>query len=287
MAYQVLLFYKYVTIEEPEVFAGKLRELAAKYSLSGRTIVAVEGINTTFEGEQAATEEFTRELLLDPRLADMHIKRSKGTGTSFPKLSIKVREEIVGTHFPPEVDPRVRTAHHLPPHELHQWYSEGRDFVVIDMRNDYEYALGRFKNSVNPGLSASRDLPEALKKLQVYKDKTVLTVCTGGVRCEKMSAYLEHAGFADVHQLDGGIHSYMEQYPGQDFLGSLYTFDQRIAMDWGGEREVVGQCRLCEASSEQYINCANDACHLHFIICSTCAGTTRPVCSPECRALLA
>ncbi|HEV8677621.1 MAG TPA: hypothetical protein VN701_02215, partial [Candidatus Paceibacterota bacterium] len=112
---------------------------------------------------------------------------------------------------------------------------------------------------------------EAVEKLSDLKSKTVLTVCTAGVRCEKMSAYLLHEGFTDVHQLDGGIHTYMEKYPGEDYEGTLYTFDNRLTMDFGGKREVVGKCRLCDAPSERYVNCANNDCHLHFLACEACA----------------
>lgn len=269
-AYTVLIFYSYQTIAEPEATAEWLRGLAQKYNLRGRALVAQEGINATFEGASEAAAQFTRDFKTG-EFKDVWVKTSAGTGSSFPKLSVKVRSEIVGTHFPKEVDPRVKTAPHLKAEELKKWYETGRDFVVVDMRNSYEFASGHFKNSVDPGLSNSRDLPEAVGKLGGLKDKTVLTVCTAGVRCEKMSAYLMHEGFKDVYQLDGGIHTYMEQYPGEDFEGALYTFDNRVTMDFGGDRKVVGKCRLCEASTERYVNCANDDCHLHFLACENCA----------------
>lgn len=268
--YQVLLFYGYLTIENPEATASWLRSLAETHKLLGRAIVAEEGINATFEGILEDTENFVDDFKKDPRFATIEVKRSTGAGTSFPKLSVKVRNEIVGTRFPKEVDPRVKTAPHLSPEELKQWYESGKDFVVVDMRNSYEYASGHFKNSIDPGLNNSRDLPEAVSKLEDLKDKTVLTVCTGGVRCEKMSAYLMHEGFKDVHQLDGGIHTYMEKYPGEDYEGTLYTFDRRVTMDFGGNREVVGICRFCQGKTERYVNCANPTCHLHFLVCTNC-----------------
>jgi UPF0176 protein len=126
-------------------------------------------------------------------------------------------------------------------------------------------------------------LPEAVEKLEDLKTKTVLTVCTGGVRCEKMSAYLMHKGFKNVYQLDGGIHTYMEKYPGEDFEGALYTFDGRITMDFGGQRKVVGKCCLCEGATERYINCANHECHLHFLACERCAPNTEEAFCVGCR----
>lgn len=288
MAYQVLLFYKYVTIEDPAALAENVRALAAKHGLLGRALIAEEGINATFEGEPGATEAFAAELLEDGRLSDMPIKRSAGDGEAFAKLAVKVREQIVGTRFPKEkADPRVQTAPRITPEELKQWFEKGEDFTIVDMRNDYEYKSGHFKGSVNPGLENSRDLPEVLPKLAHLKDKKVLTVCTGGVRCESMSAYLQSEGFKDVYQLENGMHGYMEKYPGQDFVGTLYTFDRRKVMDFGGPREVVGRCVRCDAPTERYVNCGNDLCHLHFLACNGCGSTDATFCSEACENALA
>ncbi len=270
-AHEVLLFYKYVDVADPEALAVRVRSLAAQLNLTGRAIVAEEGINATFEGLREHTQTFVDEFFTDSRFADVQVKRSKGDGKSFPRLSVKVRSEIVGTGFTEEeASPRVKTAPKISPDELRAWYEENRDFVVVDMRNSYEFASGHFKNSVDPGITASRHLPLVVDKLGPFKEKTVVTVCTGGIRCEKMAAYLMHMGFQNVQQLDGGIHSYMEKFPGKDFLGTLYTFDRRVTMDFGGEREIVGRCVLCGAPSERYADCAENSCHLHFIACDNC-----------------
>lgn len=283
MNFQVLLFYKYVVIKDTEILASSYEELCKKYSLRGRTIISHEGINGTVEGTFENTEAFVQDLKADTRFSDMQIKRSVGTGKTFPRLSIKIRNEIVGTHFPKEVDPTKVTGKYLPPEELHSWYENGKEFVVIDMRNSYEFSSGHFKNSIDPGMNASRELPEKMEKLRIHKDKTVLTVCTGGVRCEKMSAYLMREGFKDVYQLDGGMHSYMEKYPGKNFLGTLFTFDNRLVMDFGGEREVVGTCKRCNAKNEQYQNCANAECNMLFLICRDCMSAEGPgFCSEKC-----
>jgi UPF0176 protein len=287
MAHQVLLFYKYVTIEDTKAFANRVRGLATKHQLLGRAIIAEEGINGTFEGEHGATEAFVQELLTDSRLMDMPVKRSIGDGEAFGKLVVKVRDQIVGTRFPKEkADPRVRTAPSITAEELKHWFEEGEDFTIVDMRNDYEYKSGHFKNSVNPGLENSRDLPEAMPKLAPLKKKKVLTVCTGGVRCESMSAYLLSEGFEDVYQLQNGMHGYMEKYPGQDFLGTLYTFDRRKTMDFGGNREIIGRCMRCDTPTELYVNCANDLCHLHFLACKDCQSEEGTTCSEVCESLV-
>ncbi|MEK7103460.1 MAG: rhodanese-related sulfurtransferase, partial [Patescibacteria group bacterium] len=252
---------------------------------TGRVIIAEEGINATLEGLHENTEEFVREFLKDPRFANIDIKRSLGDGNSFPKLNVRVREEIVGTRFSQaEADPRIKTAPHLSVEELRSWYETNKDFVVVDMRNSYEYVSGHFKGSIDPGLDNSRDLPQAIEKLEPLKDKTVLTVCTGGVRCEKMSAFLLNKGFENVYQLDGGIHTYMEKYPGKDFLGTLYTFDQRVVMDFGGDREIVGTCLLCSSKTERYINCAYPRCNDHFLACESCVSVDQKgYCAQQCR----
>jgi UPF0176 protein len=286
-AYQVLLFYKYIEVDMPEELAAQVRSLASGLALTGRVIIAHEGINATLEGTVENTEIFVTRFFADTLFADVQVKRSAGTGESFPKLCVKVRDEIVGTGFSEEeANPRVQTAPRISADELRQLFEKQEDFVVVDMRNNYEFASGHFKNAVEPGISSSRHLPLVVDKLAPLKHKKVVTVCTGGVRCEKMAAYLMHKGFKDVHQLAGGIHTYMEKYPGKDFLGTLYTFDRRLTMDFGGEREVIGKCRLCGAASEAYVDCAEPTCHLHFIACACCRDEDGSAyCSNECRSV--
>ncbi len=281
----VLLFYKYVTIADPRAFADLFRVRAAQFGLTGRALIAEEGLNATLEGTPEVATNFLLWLRSDARFADLKVKTSDGDGTTFPKLLVKVRKEIVGTRFSQaEADPRVRTAPHLAPEALKKMYDDKEAFVVVDMRNSYEFASGHFKGSIDPGLRSSRDLEKAIAKLAPYKDKKVVTVCTGGIRCEKMSAYLLNKGFTDVHQLEDGIHAYMEKYPGKDFLGTLYTFDERVTMDFDGEREIVGSCKLCSQKTERYVNCQYDDCHLHMLACTGCAPDEKQAfCSTACR----
>ena len=286
MNQQVLLFYKYVTIADPEAFANEIRTRGNELGFKGRILVAEEGVNGILEGSVDSTELFAKELLQNPMLTDMNIKRSEGNGEAFPRWSVKVRHEIVGTQFSyQEADPRVRTAPHLAPEKLREMYERDEDFIVVDMRNSFEIASGKFKKTIDPGMVASRDLKDVIVKLEQYKDKKVITVCTGGVRCEKMSAYLLNKGFKDVYQLENGIHAYMEKYPGKDFMGALYTFDDRIVMDFGGDREIIDECHLCSHKTERYVNCANDECHLHILVCETCSPDRKNAyCSAKCKA---
>lgn len=272
--YQILLFYKYVFINDTEVVVKRQRELCEKLGLKGRCIIAIEGINATFEGTKGNIEEYIKELEKDERFKNIHFKLSTGTGNAFPKLSVKVRKEIVSLHLGTcDINPNEITGTHLKPEELHKWIKSGREFFIIDMRNAYEHKVGHFENSILPPIENFRDLPKVVEQIKHLKNKTVLTVCTGGVRCEKASGFLITQGFTDVYQLDGGIVSYMEKYPNEDFQGKLYVFDGRVSMGFYTDdirHKVVGKCDECLEQSENYVNCASPVCHRHFIICTHC-----------------
>ena len=138
------------------------------------------------------------------------------------------------------------------------------------MRNDYEQKSGYFEGSILSNFENFRDLPTIIPRLKHLKNKRIVTVCTGGVRCEKASGFLLKNGFTEVYQLYGGIVTYMEKYPNQDFKGKLYVFDNRLVIGFNidaPEHEVVGQCKLCGKQVDSYVNCANDLCHYHFICC--------------------
>jgi UPF0176 protein len=272
--YQILLFYKYVHISNPQEVRDLIFDLCKKLDLKGRLIVATEGLNITLEGVTENTEAFIKELEKDERFLHIHYKRSSGTGKAFPRLSVKVRSELVSGHLGVcDVDPNETTGVHLSPKELHQWFTEGKEFYIVDMRNMYEHEVGHFAGSLLPSLENFRDLPKIVKEIAHLKDKTVLTVCTGGVRCEKASGYLITQGFTDIYQLDGGIVSYMEQYPNEHFEGKLYVFDQREVMGFytdDPKHKVIGRCAVCKESAEHYADCDHQWCARHFIMCHGC-----------------
>ena len=319
--YTIILFYNYVRITDPELLASEQRTICTELGLKGRVIIAHEGVNITLEGTTENIEKYCVAFLADSRFADTHIKKSAGTGASFPKLSVKVRKEIVSLHLPPEKElhPRDTAGTYITAdqfHELLEKKARGEDdFEIIDMRNDYEHEVGHFKGSILPPLHHFRDLPHVLPTLphvEALKEKKIIAVCTGGVRCEKATGYLIKEGFKNVYQLHGGIVTYMEKYeksvdvadspvslaaaaakPAGNFLGSLYVFDDRITMAFASKeaRGVIGKCARCGVASEHYVNCANQDCHRHFIICDMCTlGEPReglvsgPVCSLACSA---
>lgn len=274
MTYTILLFYKYVYIDNPEDVKNREMLLCQKLGLKGRCIIASEGINATYEGTTENIEEYKKELQKDKRFHDIHFKKSVGTGNAFPRLSVKVRKEIVSLHLGLcDINPNEITGIHLKPEELHEWLKNGREFYIVDMRNAYEHKVGHFEGSILPPIENFRDLPKVVEQISHLKNKTVLTVCTGGVRCEKASGFLITQSFTDVYQLDGGIVSYMERYPNEDFKGKLYVFDGRVTMGFytnDEKHKIVGKCDACGEESENYINCANPVCHRHFINCQNC-----------------
>lgn len=294
MKYEILLYYKYASIKNPEKFAEEHREFCAKHKLLGRIIVAHEGINGTLEGLTKDTRAYRKFLEKKKGFSKIHWKISEGTGNVFPRLSVKVRPEIVSLSLEKskdtDVDPRKVTGVHLKPEKLKQWFKKGEKFTIIDMRNDYEHKVGAFEGSVLPPMKNFRDLPNVLPQLEKYKDEKVLTVCTGGVRCEKASGYLIKKGFKNVYQLDGGIVSYMEKYPGEDYKGSLYVFDGRVTMAFdpkSGKREIIGKCEKCGVLTENYADCTNQTCRHQMLCCKDCIEVDKAYCSVACEKKVA
>lgn len=290
--FQILLYYKYVDISNPDEIAVQQRNFCNKHGLKGRIIIAKEGINGTIEGNTKETAHYIDFMNQHSEFSNIHYKKSAGTGNAFPKLKVKVRPEIVSMNLGSEdINPQFLTGKYLVPEELHDWFENKKEFYIIDMRNDYEHEVGQFEGSFLPSLKNFRDLPYAIDELVHLKDKTILTVCTGGVRCEKASGFLLNKGFKDVYQLNGGIVSYMEKYPNQNFLGKLYVFDGRVVMGFNTdspEHKVISFCTKCKSKSDNYIDCKYIHCkgHRHFICCENCLkDEVKSYCSEKCYQL--
>ena len=286
--FKIILFYKYANIDNPTMYMERERAVCNVLGLKGRIIIAEEGINGTLEGTIENIEKYKIHILNDKKFKNMNIKESVGNGEAFPRLSVKVKDEIVSTKLPKHINPNRETGKYLQPIDLKRMYDDNEDFVIVDMRNDYELASGYFDKTINLNLENSRDLQKSdvLDKIRIHKNKKLVTVCTGGVRCEKMSAYLLDQGFENVYQLHNGMHGFMEKYPGEHFKGTLYTFDNRKVMDFGGEREIIGRCFSCNNATERYENCANPICHKHFLVCENCVNRYDEndfYCKDECK----
>lgn len=287
MTYQVLLYYKYVTLNNPEAMKILQQRLCTDLGLKGRIIVSLEGINGTIEGTTENTEKYIQEMEKVKEFKGIQYKKSKGTGDAFPKLKVKVRPEIVTAHLP-ELNPNITTGKYLTAQELHAWYEGKREFYIVDMRNDYEYASGYFENFIPSGLHNFFDIKDVIPKIEHLKNKTIVTVCTGGVRCEKASGFLVNNGFKDVYQLKDGIQTYMELFPNKYFKGKLYVFDNRLTVGFNTdspEHVIVGNCRDCGVKCDTYVNCEYDICHLHYISCDNCLDKefNMAFCKKECK----
>ncbi|GLV53530.1 UPF0176 protein YbfQ [Dictyobacter sp. S3.2.2.5] len=289
MSYQILLYYKYVEVADPQAVKLWQKTLCQLLGLKGRIIIAPEGINGTVEGTVEATRQYMRAMKEYPAFSEITYKISEGTGDAMPRLSVKVRKDIISdsvAHW--GVNPSQKTGKYLTADELHTWYESGKKFYLVDLRNDYEHQSGHFDNAILPAMENFRDLPKIIPELQQLTDAPMVTVCTGGVRCEKATGFLMNNGLQDVYQLQDGIVTYMEKYPNQHFKGKLYVFDNRILMGFhtdAPEHEMVGHCIICQKPSEHYVNCTNDDCHRHLICCEDClASYTAFTCPQGCRA---
>ncbi len=286
--HKIILYYKYVNIPDPKKLVAEQQIICRRLGLKGRILIAEEGINGTLAGPELAIEEYCRDFSANPLFSDVKIKISDGPENSFPKLVIKARKEIVSSHLgPKDLNPTKVTGKYISAEELHTWIHSNKEFYIVDMRNEYETKAGHFQGTILSGMKHFRDLGKVPDRLKHLQNKTIVTVCTGGVRCEKASGFLLQNGFNDVHQLKDGIVTYMEKYPNEDFLGKLYVFDNRILMGFNTEdskHQVIAHCDKCNAVSENYVNCAYDICHNHFIVCKNCLDSNgEAYCGIKCR----
>ncbi|WP_408006217.1 rhodanese-related sulfurtransferase [Pseudalkalibacillus sp. A8] len=288
--FEVLLFYKYVTIEDPEYFARKHLKFCKEIGVMGRVLIAKEGINGTVSGTLKQTSAYVEALRKDPRFEDMEFKREETEEHTFKRISVKARDEIVSLKLEDDLNPNEVTGKHLSPKE---WLEtmENEDVIVLDARNDYEYDIGHFRNAIRPDIKAFRDLPEWIEKnLADKKDKKILTYCTGGIRCEKFSGYLVREGFEDVNQLHGGIIKYGQdpETKGSNFEGKCFVFDDRMLVDVNRteDQKVVGRCHHCGGEAEKFVNCPIDECDNLHIVCDSCQVEYRNCCSDQCKEKL-
>ncbi|MFC0188592.1 rhodanese-related sulfurtransferase [Fictibacillus aquaticus] len=284
--YEVLLFYKYVDIEDPAAFKEEHLDFCKSHGIVGRIIVAKEGINGTVSGTLEQMEAYRIHLRSDERLKDIVFKVEQNKEQAFKKIKIKIKPEIVNLNLDDDVNPNETTGKHLSPKEWLEAMQQD-DVVILDARNTYEYDLGHFKNAIRPDIETFRELPEWIRKnFTKYKDKKVLTYCTGGIRCEKFSRFLVKEGFKDVSQLDGGIitYGYDSEVKGKLWDGKCYVFDERISVPVNrtGEEEVVGKCCHCSLPEERYVKCGNPECNKHLLMCKDCEAKQKRSCSKKC-----
>ncbi|MDY7045896.1 MAG: rhodanese-related sulfurtransferase [Bacillota bacterium] len=284
--YQVLLYYQYVQIDDPEGYAAEHLKFCKELGLKGRILVAQEGINGTVSGTIEQTEAYMEAMHQDPRFADMVFKIDEAADHTFKKMHVRPRKELVTFRLENDINPLETTGNHLSPKEFYEAMQD-ENTIVIDARNDYEYDLGHFRGAVRPDIKTFRELPEWIREHKdQFKDKKVLTYCTGGIRCEKFSGWLLEEGFEDVNQLHGGIVTYGKdpEVQGELWDGKCYVFDERISVPVNQkEHVVVGVDYFDGEPCERYINCANPECNKQILCSEENEHKYLRGCTHECR----
>ena len=284
--YNTLLYYCYSTIADAEQFAADHLKFCKSLGLTGRIIVAEEGLNGTVSGTPEACRTYMDTVHADERFAGIDFKIDEVDEPSFVKMHVRYKSEIVhsGLRDPNIIDPKSQTGIHLEPKEFLEM-KDRDDVVVLDVRSNYEHSLGKFKNAVTLDIENFRDFPAMINELAKYKDKKILTYCTGGIKCEKASALLLHEGFPKVYQLHGGIIKYGKETGGEDFEGKCYVFDNRLSVDVNSVNPVViSTCFNCGKTTPKMINCANPECNEHFTQCDDWGDEMDGCCSEACKA---
>lgn len=284
--YQTLLYYCYSRIEDAEQFASDHLNFCKSLNLVGRIIVADEGLNGTVSGTAESCKIYMDSLHADPRFSKIDFKVDDVEEPSFIKMHCRYKTEIVhsGLRNPGIINPEKKTGIHLEPADFVKM-KDDQDVVVVDVRSNYEHSIGRFKNAVTFDIDNFRDFPAMINQLAQYKDKKIVTYCTGGIKCEKASALLLHEGFENVYQLHGGIIKYGKEAGGEDFDGKCYVFDNRVAVEVNSVNpKVISTCRNCGAHTTKMINCANPECNEHFTQCDSCGEKLDGACSDICQS---
>lgn len=276
---KILLYYKFTPLSDPEAVKLWQKTLCDGRNLRGRILISHQGINGTVGGEVDDLKAYVKATKSYPAFKGIVFKWSEGSREDFPRMSVKHRRELVGfqnsdTEFTVDEQGVVGGGKHIKPAQVHEMIEQyGDDVVFFDGRNAHEASIGKFKNAVVPNTNTSRDFIAELEsdKFDDIKDKKVITYCTGGIRCEVISAMMKKRGFSDVYQIDGGIVKYGEAY-GDDGLweGSLRVFDDRMTVNFSDHTKVIGECTHCQGKTSNFENCANSACNDLVLICESC-----------------
>ena len=279
-------FYQYFPIVEPEHFRNELYQHLNELKVFGRIYVAQEGINAQVSVPQSQFEAFKTYLYSIEPLNGLRLNIAvDDDGKSFWVLKIKVREKIVADGIDDPTFDMSNKGRYVNAEQMNTLLKDP-ETIVVDMRNHYEYEVGHFETAVEvPSDTFREQLPMAVDMLKDQKDKNIIMYCTGGIRCEKASAYMLHSGFKNVFHLEGGIINYAQQVKQQEldskFIGKNFVFDNRL-----GERiteDIIAKCHQCGQPADTHVNCVNDACHLLFIQCEDCKTKHEGCCSKECQ----
>ncbi|HEX5798414.1 MAG TPA: rhodanese-related sulfurtransferase, partial [Candidatus Saccharimonadales bacterium] len=275
---KVILFYKFTPVADPEMTMRWQRELCTRLGLKGRIIISEHGINGTLAGELKNLRQYKSQMNASGVFRGIQYKWSDGQGREFPRLSVKVRPELVAFNKSDEIELSEKGikngGKHLKPAQVHELVEKyGDDVVFFDGRNQYEAQVGRFKNAVIPDVKNTRDFPKEIEsgKYDDLKNKKVVTYCTGGIRCEVLSVLMKNRGFEEVYQIDGGIVKYGEKYADDGLWeGNLYIFDGRMSHKFSDKAKDIGECVHCSGKTSNFENCADVSCNRLVLICEGC-----------------
>lgn len=273
------MYYKFVPITDTASVMFWQRALCEKLGLKGRILISKHGINGTLGGDIKNLKYYTREMKAHPLFGEITYKWSDGGLDDFPKLKVKIKPEIVAFDAPDEIKVTSKGVEnggkHLKPDQVNKLVEErGEEVIFYDGRNAYEAKIGRFKNTIVPNVTTSRDFKEDIEKGEIskHKDKPIVTYCTGGIRCEILSAMMKNRGYKEVYQIDGGIVKYGEKF-GDDGLweGKLFVFDDRMKMGFSPKAKDIADCEMCGKKTSNQINSTNIRRRLH-VVCEDCVA---------------
>ncbi len=285
---KVILFYRFTPLADPEAIRLWQHALCTSLGVRGRILISRHGINVTLGGSMDDLKRYVRATSSYPGFRGLDVKWSEGTGRDFARLRVRVRDEVVSFGAPDElrVDENgvVGGGVHLSARQVHELVERrGDDVVFFDGRNAFEAAIGRFKGAVVPAADTTRDFVRILDSgaYDHLKSRPIVTYCTGGVRCEVLSALMNARGFQEVYQVDGGVVRYAQEFAHDGLWeGSLFVFDDRLTLHFGDDPAVLGRCEGCASPTSHYYNCADLACRALILLCDECAANAA---GRECR----
>ena len=277
---KIILYYGFAPVADPEAVKLWQKTLCESLGLKGRILISKHGINGTLGGDMSALKKYVRQTKEFAGFKKIDFKWSDGTGNDFPRLRVRTRSELVAFGDPEavKVDAKgvVGGGKHLKPAQVDALVAErGDEVVFFDGRNAYEAEIGKFKNAIIPNVQTSHDFIAEIEsgKYDDIKDKPIVTYCTGGIRCEILSAIMVERGFKEVYQIEGGIVRYGESQGDESLWeGSLYVFDDRLNVNFTDKAKTIGKCENCASPTSKFRNCANLGCKDLILLCEDCAA---------------
>lgn len=280
--YQVILYYHFYKIENAEKFCKEHKKFMSENGLKGRVYMGNEGLNGTLAGTPEQIEAYKKYVWSLEGFEEIEFKTEESDVIPFAKLVCKIRDEIVSIHVD-ELNPKDG-GRYLSPSEWRETMESGEDYIMIDVRNNYESKVGHFKGAITPDVENFHEFPKWLDEADLPKEKKVLMYCTGGIRCEKFSVLMKEKGWDDVNQLHGGILKYKHEEGGEHYKGKCFVFDDRLVVPVNeGDLQPIARCEITGQPADSYINCANMECNKLFVCSEEGAHLMEGCCSEECK----